>query len=185
MKLPFDHCDVCIIDEIGKDICGSGYDGMVIQNTDPQRINGSTFASRIGIMSLSPLSNSAHGIGRADFIHKRVLDRIDYFETYINSITTLHPSSARIPMALLSDEQIIKTGIYTSNRLYDMATILHIRNTTSISTVEVSMNLLDKCSSFDVDTQKLRKLEFDLNGNFKYLEQGEIDSYWGDSLYSP
>lgn len=81
-RLPFDDIDVLIIDEIGKNISGTGMDTNVVgRKTDENRASGNEVprVKKIVVRDLTPAAHgNATGIGLADFTTQRVLDKLDY-----------------------------------------------------------------------------------------------------------
>jgi hypothetical protein len=82
--LPFDAVDVAVIDVMGKDKSGAGMDTNVIGR---RMIRGSAEPSRpritnIAVLDLSDASHgNASGLGLADFIPFRILEKIDLRNT--------------------------------------------------------------------------------------------------------
>jgi hypothetical protein len=112
-SLPFDRLDVLLVDEIGKDISGAGFDTKVIgrimniyeKECDRPRI------TRIVLRDLSPKTGgNAIGLGLADFVHRRVPARMDSDMTAINCITAVAPEKGRVPIALGSDRSALEAA---------------------------------------------------------------------------
>ena len=79
--LPFEEADVIVIDEMGKDISGTGFDtkvvgriGLPLVTPDPESPN----IKRIVVCDLTEASEgNAVGVGVADIITRRLFDKID------------------------------------------------------------------------------------------------------------
>jgi hypothetical protein len=79
--LPFEEVDVLIIDEMGKDISGTGFDtkvvgriGMPLVAKEPEAPK----VKRIVVCNLTKNTDgNADGIGLADFVTRRLVDKID------------------------------------------------------------------------------------------------------------
>ena len=102
-RLPFDEVDLLIVDGWAKNFSGSGLDTNVIRReADGSFIRaGANPVRRIYVRSLHPLSyGNAVGIGMADFIHERLVRAMDSKVTWVNAITALMPSNARVPIHL-------------------------------------------------------------------------------------
>src|SRR5262249_16080916 len=98
-KLPVDSLDLLIVDEIGKEISGTGMDTHVIgrHGTFFERPFTSPAITFIVACDLSPkTAGNGNGIGLADFPTRRLADKIDWAPTYINALT---PRSPRGPLA--------------------------------------------------------------------------------------
>ena len=82
-RLPVD-ADILILDEIGKNICGAGMDTKVVNrgvNGEYNPWSGPRF-QRLFVRNLSELTyNSGVGMGMADVVTDRLVDRIDWEPT--------------------------------------------------------------------------------------------------------
>ncbi len=111
--LPFDQLDVLLVDEIGKDISGAGFDTKVIgrimniyeKECERPRI------TRIVLRDLSARTGgNAIGLGLADVVHRRVVDKMDAGMTALNCITAVAPEKARIPIVAPSDRAALEAA---------------------------------------------------------------------------
>ncbi len=120
-RLPFDTLDVAVIDVMGKDKSGSGMDTNVIGR---MMIRGSAEFPRphianIAVLDISDASHgNAIGLGLADFIPFRILEKIDLRSSYINAMTSGlgGPQRGQIPMAMPTDRDAIAAAILTCGR---------------------------------------------------------------------
>lgn len=141
-KLPFAETDLLIIDEIGKEISGSGLDTNVV---GIKAAPGQPPYPRVGRILILDLSSRTHGnatgIGFADFTTTRVIEKMNYEATVVNCLTASHPEAAKLPIHFASDRRAIEAAINTVG-LADptQAKIMHIRNTLQIGELEVSAN---------------------------------------------
>ena len=96
-KIPVD-LDVLILDEIGKNISGAGMDTKVVNRSVLGEYNpwpDTPLIERIFIRDLSELTyNSAVGLGMADVVTDRLVNRTNWEPTYINSLTAILGSGA-------------------------------------------------------------------------------------------
>jgi len=113
-SLPFDQLDVLLVDEIGKDISGAGFDTKVIgrimniyeKECERPRI------TRIVLRDLSARTGgNAIGLGLADYVHRRVVGKMDAAMTALNCITAAAPEKARIPIVQDSDRQALEAAL--------------------------------------------------------------------------
>jgi hypothetical protein len=92
--IPFQQLDVLIVDELGKNISGTGMDLNVIGNW---RISGGVHKPdfrRVVVLSLTPESlGNGLGIGLADFTTRRFVDEYDDAVTYVNLLTATEPGT--------------------------------------------------------------------------------------------
>lgn len=176
-RIPFDDLDLLIIDEIGKDVSGTGMDTNVIgRNRD---ILGSFTTSpnvrRILVRDLTDATQgNANGIGYADFTTQRLVNKIDREKTYKNALTAMSPEKAAIPVYLDNDRQAIETALQSIG-LADAhkARVVHIKNTSELSQMRISQSLIEdlekiKAPKISVETEPL-PIHFDKNGNIKIV----------------
>lgn len=143
-KLPSNEIDVLIIDEIGKDISGTGMDTNIIGRYHTKAASGGPNINKIVVLSLSQNSEgNANGIGLADFTTKRLYEQIDFEATNLNVLTSTEPASAKVPPVMASDELAIKAALYTCNKKkHDEIKVVRIKNTKQLENVLVSKNML-------------------------------------------
>jgi hypothetical protein len=144
-KIPLD-LDILVIDEIGKNISGAGMDTKVINRSIFSAYNPYPFLhrfERIFCRDLSSLTyNNGVGLGMADIVTDRLIDRIDWTPTHINSLTASTPSAIRAPIHFPTDRECLERIAPTVGKL-DMSevTIGWIRNTMQLGLLGLSENL--------------------------------------------
>jgi hypothetical protein len=105
-RLPFDELDVLVIDRIGKDISGLGMDSNVVGRYYTGPTGRPPTIQRIFVRDLTDATDgNAVGIGMADVVHRRAVDRMDAVATYMNCVTAKTPEGARIALTAVSDRQ--------------------------------------------------------------------------------
>jgi len=134
-RLPFDEVDLLMVDEMGKNLSGSGLDTNVIRRITEGSfvVPGDSPVRRIYVRSLHPDSyGNAAGVGLADFVHDRLVAAMDSQATTINCITALMPANARVPLHFPTDRQALETALETTGcRDPREAKVLWIKNTLS------------------------------------------------------
>ena len=173
-KLPFEDIDVLIIDEMGKDISGSGFDAKVVGRINMPLVSPepeTPRVKRIVVLNLTDVSNgNADGVGSADFITRKLYEKIDMNALYVNALAGSEPEHARIPMVMESARAAIEAGINTIGNIEeDEIKVMRIRNTKELSVVEVSAAYSDEL--------KLRS-DIDVIGTpkpFSFDGHGELD----------
>ena len=148
-RLPFDRADVLIIDEIGKDISGTGMDTNVVGRkfNDHRAVEGEVpRIKRILIRSLTPATQgNALGIGMCEFCLERVIDQMDRDKTAVNGLTSLHVSGAMIPLSYPQDRDMLAAALSTIGLTRpEDARLMWIRNTLQVSELECSAAYLDQ-----------------------------------------
>jgi hypothetical protein len=144
-KLPCD-VDVLIVDEIGKNISGTGMDAKVVNRGAGCEYNPMPelpAVGRIFVRDLDPDSyGNALGIGMADVTTTRLAQGIAWEPTRINALSSGMPPKARLPVSFATDRECLEWVAATTGRI-DPAevTIGWIRNTLAIDRVALSTNL--------------------------------------------
>ncbi len=168
-RLYFDSLDVLVIDEIGKDISGTGFDTNIVGRYHTPNISGGPRIARVAVLDLTERTRgNANGLGLADYTTRRVFDKLDFENTYPNALTTTAPASVKIPMVLGSDRQAIQAAIKTCN-IADKGAVrlVRIRNTVALDELEVSASLLGEVagSRYMTAAGEPYALPFDAYGN--------------------
>ena len=167
----FEHLDVLIVDQLGKNIGGPGFDPHVLHqffyghplNNERRR------AQRIVALDLTEESHgTAMGGGVVDFLTKRFVDKFDRNATYCNIITNKQVEHARISPYFNSDKLAIQAAIKTlKHGDPDNLRIARIKNTLSLGTIQISEALLKEALEMPniKIISELKPLLFDENGN--------------------
>jgi hypothetical protein len=141
-KLPFDDADLLIVDEIGKEISGTGMDTNVIGRhaTWFERPFTSPRITFIVVCDTTDKTHgNANGIGLADFTTRRLADKIDWEPTYVNALTACSPGGPKLPAVLDTAREAVAVALSCLglDRIED-ARVLRIQNTLRLAEVEVS-----------------------------------------------
>ena len=144
-KLHFTDIDVLVIDEIGKNISGTGFDTNVVGRYHTPGCSGGPNVTRLVILNVTDETHgNANGLGIADFTTRRIFDQFSFENTYPNALTSTVLSSVKIPMVLETDLLAIKAAIKTCNILDKRnVRLIRIKNTNEIERIEVSESMLD------------------------------------------
>ncbi len=145
--LPFPEVDVLIVDEMGKDLSGSGIDTNVVgRRFDDHKAQGDERPRvlRIFVRGLTAASHgNALGIGIVDFCTERLLGAVDLEATRRNAITSLHLSAARLPFVYPSDRDALEAALQTIGvEGPEQARVLWIPNTRDLHEIECSEGFL-------------------------------------------
>ena len=174
-RIPFNRGDVLVVDEMGKNVSGTGMDTNVIGRRagSGQPFAGSPSFSRIVVRDLTPESyGNAIGVGMADVVTRRLVDKIDTRPTYVNAVTSTNLESVRIPVTVESDREALETAISTSSAPSgEDCRMIWIRNTLKLDRFVASEALLDEVEgNGDLQVvERLGDLDFDSQGNLKDL----------------
>jgi len=168
-KLPFDALDLLIVDEMGKNISGTGMDPNVIGRPCIQKRPDKPRIRQLLVRDLTAESDgNALGIGMADLTTKCLADKISHTATNINVITTGALDLAKIPMSFVSDREAIQTALGMIGLTPpEEARIVRIKNTLHLTEMDVSEPLADEVDR----NSRLSRLvssapfSFDMEGN--------------------
>jgi hypothetical protein len=143
-RIPFDRLDVVVVDEMGKNISGTGMDPNVIgigARVGGKMEMGAPFVSTIVVLGLTPETHgNANGVGLADITTRRLVDSIDYKSTYTNVLTTRLWSAGRLPVILETDKEAVETAV--GSAAPDRVRLVRIRNTLHVDELYISEPLL-------------------------------------------
>jgi hypothetical protein len=145
-QLYFDEIDVLIIDEMGKNISGAGFDPNITgRNRRAIQWAPIPLIKKIVVLGLTrETMGNATGIGSADIITMRIWREFDVPSTYANIITSANLDGAAIPMIMNTDREAISLAVKTVVRVKPQdCRIVRIRNTLHLSEIQVSEPLLD------------------------------------------
>ena len=144
-RIPCD-LDVLILDEIGKNVSGTGMDTKVINRSITCEYNVFPYLKRINRVfcrSLNELSyGNGVGVGMADVVADRLVNAIDWQPTRINSLTASTPTAIRTPIHFPTDRECLERIGATVGR-FDLADVTcgWIRNTLELSRLALTENL--------------------------------------------
>jgi Lactate racemase N-terminal domain len=172
--LPFEEADILIVDEMGKEISGTGFDtkvvgriGLPLVTKEPE----SPRVKRILVCDLTAGSEgNAVGVGIADFITRRLFDKIDMDALNMNTITGVCPEMGKIPPVLENDREAIDVAIKCVGLIpQGDLKIMRIKNTLRVDEIDLSEGYeraLKKRPELEVMMKK-RPMAFDGSGNLE------------------
>jgi hypothetical protein len=179
-KIPFEDIDLLVVDEMGKEISGSGMDTKVVgrimnlMTEEPKKRK----VKRIFVRDLTEASNgNACGIGLADYTTERLVSKIDKEVTKINSVLGGCPEKGRTPIAFKNDRDAIIAGLNNAGvyRFKD-ARLVWIKNTLQLKYLRVSEAMIK-------ESRVARELMIvDGPGAFSFDKDGNLpfDTFPGD-----
>lgn len=170
-RLPFDHADLLLVDEIGKEISGCGMDTNVIGRkryehwTEPHEFPK---VKKIAIRALTEQTHgNATGLGKSEYCLTRVVEAMDKRVTYINVATACYPQVAMIPPHYDTDRELLDVALSTIGLTEPPhAKLLWIQNTLHVEEVECGeafLPLARERSDLTILTEP-RALVFDAQG---------------------
>lgn len=147
-RIPF-PIDILILDEIGKNFSGAGMDTKVVNRCVTGESNLWDTAPRIERVYVRGISNQSYGnavgFGMADIVHSRLLSRINWHPTRINSLTASTPAAIKTPVNFGTDIECFEKIAPTVGKL-NLADVTYCwaRNSLEINTLAISENMLSQ-----------------------------------------
>jgi hypothetical protein len=168
-RLPCD-LDVLIVDEMGKNISGTGMDAKVINRGPNSEYNawpGLPAIRRIFVRDLTPESyGNAIGIGMADVTTERLVRAINWEATRVNASSAGVPSRVRVPAQFPSDRECVAWISATTGKV-DLSEVTYgwIRNTLELDRVAISHNLRGQIDGQTIRIDAEIEVPWDQSGN--------------------
>ena len=162
--LPFDNLDVLVVEEIGKNVSGSGMDTNVIGRygvvnaSDPPTPD----IDRIVALGLTEATHgNGHGIGLADLTTVEVAAALDLEQMYTNALTSGSLSRSSIPVALPTERHALRAAVGTIGQYDpDDTRIAWLRDTGHLSSFRISEALVDEVGDA-VTVERRERLSFE------------------------
>lgn len=168
-RLAFDRLDVLVMDEIGKDISGTGFDTNVVGRYHTPYISGGPQITRVAVLDITDKSHgNANGLGIVDFTTRRAFEKFRFDQTYPNALTSTVPMSVKIPMVLESDRHAIQAAVRTCNlERKEEVRLVRVKSTNEMDEIEISETLIAEAREnpyLEVVSEPF-SLPFDSSGN--------------------
>jgi hypothetical protein len=171
-RLPFARADVLIVDEIGKNISGSGMDTNIVGRKRAFRTQKALEDQpEMRLIFVRGLTDKTHGnaagIGLADFTTTRLVRTMNYQATVINCLTAGYPEGATLPVHFDTDRQVMDAALaIIGTRSADQGRVIRIRDTMHLEEVQIS----EPCRALPPATEftplgEAAELAFDAEGN--------------------
>jgi hypothetical protein len=141
-SLPFEFAHVPIIEEIGKEISGRGFDTKVVGrigshlSPEPEKPD----IKRIMVSDPTDLTHgNATGLGPVDVITRRLFNKIDQNTTTINYLVGAQLEIAKTPLILENDRDALTACMMTVGLTpYSEQKIMRIKNTLELEEIDIS-----------------------------------------------
>lgn len=151
-RLPWEELDLLIVDEMGKDVSGTGMDpnvvGRHVHGYDSSLAHIPSYRPiirRILVRGLTPDTHgNAVGLGLADFATRRLTDAIDWHITLTNALSSVAVMAVKTPITLSDDRTAVGVAL-ASLALPDptRARVARIHDTLSLQELLVSEACLE------------------------------------------
>lgn len=140
-SFPLNDIDVLVIDNIGKNISGSGMDPNIVGR---MRIRGEPEpeSPAIKVIVITDLTEASHGnacgIGLADVVTRRLANKVDWDATYMNGVTSGFYEHFMLPIVATTDAQALEWGVRASHDPHKPKKIVRITDTLHLGEMYVS-----------------------------------------------
>lgn len=167
--IPFEKIDVLAVQEIGKDISGSGMDPNVTGRSGQMGISR-PYAETIAVFDITDKScHNGAGIGLADVTTQRAFEKIRFEMTYPNGITACDIHGMKIPPVMPNDRLALKHALHlvTESDWQKGIRMVWIKNTCAMEQFYISEALLEEAEHTDgVEILTgVSEMQFDEYGN--------------------
>lgn len=174
--LPLDEIDLLIVDEMGKNISGTGMDTNVIGRVGKPCMNEEE-KPRIRKIVVLDLNDASHGnalgMGLADIATERFRKKIDFKATYENVIAANILERAKLPVVVSSDRDAVSLGLsLVTGPLCPEPRVIYIENTSSLSKILVSRKTLEEMKIQGFEDPDIRKVELHFAENGDLVRKG-------------
>lgn len=168
-KIFFDELDILVIDEIGKDISGTGFDCNIVGRYHNPHAYGGPAINRLAILDITDKSKgNGNGIGMADAISMRAYDKFSPEQCYPNALTATATLSVKLPMILANDRMAIQACVKVCGvpNPEDIK-LVRIKNTIEMERIFISRALTAHCREHpNLElVGEFQPLAFNNNGN--------------------
>ncbi len=171
-RIPVHEADLLIVDEMGKNICGTGMHPLVIgRGKRPEPRAEPVFTCRrLAVLGLTPASRgNATGIGFADVATERLLSAVDKEVTRRNVLASGSPERARLPLAAENDRQAVRLALQSLGGIPpDRVRVVRIKNTSELSEIKVSTAVPETLNMEGIELgSEAEEMSFDADGRLR------------------
>ncbi|HKQ73964.1 MAG TPA: DUF362 domain-containing protein [Blastocatellia bacterium] len=170
--LPFEQIDILILDEMGKNISGSGMDPNVLgRRAHLERSNRRQEVRAIYVRALTPETHgNAIGVGMADVVSERLVNEMDKTSSYTNALSAMSASSVRIPMTFANDAECLNAALRLAGVEPAEARIVRVRNTLALDRFVASASYGPEIAERE-DLTVLQSSQ-----DWRFTDEGDIDA---------
>ena len=148
-RLPFKTCDILLLDQIGKNISGSGMDTNVVGRKFNDHVAAEHEWPKVKRIIVRDLTEATHGnatgIGMAEFCRSRCVEKMNVKITRINCLTGGHPTAAMAPLDYASDRECLDAALPTIGLTEPpQSQVLWAHTTLDVAEVECSVAYLNE-----------------------------------------
>jgi len=144
-SLPCENIDVCLVQEMGKNISGTGLDTNIIGRLDinGEKEVGKPKINKLVVFDITEQSHgNALGVGLSDVTTRKLVNKINFITTYANTITSTFLNRAKIPITAETEREAVEIALKTCwqpNR--NKVRLLILKNTLDLEYLYVSESI--------------------------------------------
>jgi hypothetical protein len=163
-RLPVTQLDVLVVDVMGKEFSGTGMDTNVLGRRMVRSMPEleTPHVTNVVCLEISEKSGgNAVGVGLADFVPRRLLERFDPVSTYANTLTagSQGVQRAQIPIVLEDDVDAVSAAILTCEApVLGQVRLVRVRNTLHLDDLLVSESLVAEVEAVGYDVTATSRL---------------------------
>ena len=139
--------DVLIVEEIGKNISGAGYDPNILGKSSvlKQFCLPVPEIKRMVLLGVTPQSHgNAIGVGLFDVTVKEVFEQLDFEAMYANAVACRCIEDCRVPLVAADEDEAVRVAIKCIRNVEkEQLRIVKIKNTLELEYIEVSDAVLN------------------------------------------
>ena len=139
--------DVLVVEEIGKDISGAGYDPNILGRSYilKEFVLPGPRVNQMVLLGISPGSHgNAIGMGAFDVITRRVYEGLDLTPIYANAVAIGCLHDAKIPLVAADEDEAVRIAVKVAQGVdRKRLRIVRIKNTLELEHIQVSDALLE------------------------------------------
>ncbi len=168
-RMMLDSVDVLVVGAIGKNVSGMGMDPNVIGRYSVPNLTGQLHVNKLAVLDVTDESHgNSLGMGLADLVTERVLQKTDLAALYLNVVTSTVFTGAKLPVCAKTDRDAIGLALRTCNRHPTTAAHLaFIESTKELEHIHISETLWNETrdsGAFEA-LGPLQEMRFDENGS--------------------
>jgi hypothetical protein len=179
-SLAFHDIDVLVVRELGKNISGTGMDTNIIGRLMIPREKEPGISANIATIAILDLTEETHGnasgVGLANVTTQRLFDKVDWFATYTNSLTSgiFGMQRVSLPIVMPNDHKAIQAAVRGCGKKPAEARIAFIENTLQLGTLWISPTLAP-------DARQNSRITIQRELPLRFTDSGALRSPWSIS----
>jgi len=171
-RIALDTIDVLVVNEVGKEISGTGMDTNIVGRYHTRAASGGPNTIKLGVLNITKKSEgNANGMGLADFMPRHMYNDVDFEVSYMNTLTSTEPNSTRVPMVLANDKEVFQGCVKLCGQINpDDIRMVIIRSTKYLDEVYMSEAAV-KAAVMPIEVvSDYQEVPFDDNGNLALFD---------------